>query len=92
MPSIDSLIMRLKTTPAARVLPRSVKARLRHGVDWWSRPSNAEQVRMQVSQTNDILARMMYEQAFLTPRFQEAGRLLRHGFKVYSQHDGHPTC
>lgn len=87
MSFLNSLIMRLKTTWAARLVPRSFKARLRRAADRWSRPSIAHQIRTQVSQTNDLLARVMYEQAFFTPRFQEPGRLLRHGFKVYSQHD-----
>jgi hypothetical protein len=34
-----------------------------------------------------LLAGFIYENARSSSRFQEAGRLLRHGFKVYSQHD-----
>ncbi len=60
---------------------------MRRSVDRISRPSAVERVLLQTSQVNDLLARAMYEEAFSTPRFQEPGRLLRHGFKVYSQHD-----
>ncbi len=35
----------------------------------------------------DLLARLLYEHALASPRFQEPKRVLRHGFKVYSQHD-----
>lgn len=70
-----------------RVLPVPVKSSLRSVVDSFTRPSESERLRREISQTNDLLARMIYEQALASPRFQEQGRLLRHGFKVYSQHD-----
>ena len=87
MPGINSVLARLKATPAGRLIPRSFKARMRRTVDRLSQPSTEERILLQTSQTNDLLARSMYEQAFSTPRFQEPGRLLQHGFKVYSQHD-----
>jgi len=68
-------------------LPTGFKASMRNAVDRAGRPSAIERVLTQTSQTNDILARMLYEQAFSTPRFQEPKRLLGRGFKVYSQHD-----
>lgn len=60
---------------------------MRRVVDRSTRPGIGQQILAQTSQTNDLLARMMYERALETPRFQEAKRLLKHGFKVYSQHD-----
>lgn len=56
-------------------------------VDRATRPSKIDRLIRQTSQANDLLATMMYERAFSTPRFQDARRLLSHGFKVYSQHD-----
>jgi hypothetical protein len=82
---------RLKSLPFVKtfagLLPRGVKARLRALADRATRPSVKMQILGQVSQTNDLLARFLYEQAFLTPRFQDPRRLVGHGFKVYSQHD-----
>jgi hypothetical protein len=69
------------------VLPAPVKARVRNWVDRFSRPTPAERTVAESSSTNDLLAAMFYEQAFQSPRFQQEKRLLRHGFKVYSQHD-----
>jgi hypothetical protein len=77
------MVGRLKATSSGR----SWIARTRRVVDRLSRPSAKDRLLMQASQSNDLLARSMYEQAFFTPRFQEPARLLRHGFKVYSQHD-----
>jgi hypothetical protein len=60
---------------------------MRRAVDRTTKPSTLQQVLLQTSQTNDILARMLYEQAMASPRFQDPKRLLGSGFKVYSQHD-----
>ncbi len=70
-----------------KLFPASAKARIRRMFDRLTRPSKMTSILAQASQTNDILARMLYEQAFSTPRFQDTKRLLTHGFKVYSQHD-----
>ncbi len=89
--TIHGFLRRARRAPfVSRVvglIPPPVKSSLRGMVDRASRPSTLQSVLAQTSQTNDLLARMLYEQAFLTPRFQDAQRLLRHGFKVYSQHD-----
>jgi hypothetical protein len=91
MSQLNVLLNRAKSqTLVASVLqrmPRSMKATARQVVDRFTRKSTGELLYEQVSQTNDILARLMYEQAFSTARFQEPKRLLQHGFKVYSQHD-----
>ena len=88
---INAGINKVKKMPAVESLLRSVppswKAALRRRVESVTRPSNFGALLAQVSQANDLLARMLYEQAFSTERFQEPKRLLKHGFKVYSQHD-----
>ena len=68
-------------------IPRPVKVRVRKALDRSSRPSLLARIHSQTGQTNDLLARFLYEQAFQTPRFQDPKRLLGSGFKVYSQHD-----
>jgi hypothetical protein len=82
---------RLKSNPfvaaALKGIPRGPKARLRGWIDRLSAPGAREKLVTQNSQQVDLLARFIYEQAFLTPRFQDPKRLLSHGFKVYSQHD-----
>lgn len=92
MPSaINVALNRIKSTPAMAAaiarIPPSVKSRMRRAVDRSTKPSTLEQVLAQTSQTNDLLAQLLYEQALASPRFQAAKRLLQHGFKVYSQHD-----
>jgi hypothetical protein len=92
MPSaINVALNRIKSTPAVASalerLPPSFKSRMRRAVDRGTKPSTLQQVLAQTSQSNDLLARLLYEQALASPRFQEAKRLLPHGFKVYSQHD-----
>jgi hypothetical protein len=91
MSQLNVFLNRAKSQPLVasmlRRMPRSMKARARRMVDRFSRLSIVERLHDQVSQTNDILARLVYEHAFSTPRFQDSKRLLQHGFKVYSQHD-----
>jgi hypothetical protein len=88
---INATLNRLKTLPGMagflHSVPPSWKAAARRRVDSFTQPSKLERLLAQASQTNDLLARMLYEQAFSTERFQEPKRLLKHGFKVYSQHD-----
>ena len=52
-----------------------------------TKPSTLARCLAQQSTTNDLLARLIYEQARSSPRFQDSKRLLGAGFKVYSQHD-----
>jgi hypothetical protein len=89
--TINDLLNRAKKLPGlshlADAMPTSVKSAARAAVDRATRPSEMERLISQASQSNDLLATMLYQQAFSTPRFQEPRRLLRHGFKVYSQHD-----
>jgi hypothetical protein len=91
MPGVNSALNRLKSSkllaPLMRAVPRSFKVGMRRAVDRTTKPSTLQQVLLQTSQTNDILARMLYEQAMASPRFQDPKRLLCSGFKVYSQHD-----
>jgi len=85
------LINRAKRTKlgsmVADLMSPSMKSSLRSMMTAASRPSKLDRAIAQASQTNDLLARMLYETAFSSPRFQEGKRLLSHGFKVYSQHD-----
>lgn len=89
--SLNTTLNRLKYAPGiaplTRALPSSWKAGARKIVDRLTRPSKTQLLLEQASQTNDLLANLLYTQAFSTPRFQDEKRLLRHGFKVYSQHD-----
>jgi hypothetical protein len=91
MSSLNKALKRLKENPAMASLvqrvPTGLKGSMRRIADRATRPSVLDRVLAQTSQTNDLLARMMYEQALATPRYQEPQRLLRYGFKVYSQHD-----
>jgi len=86
-----SLLHKLKTNPAVAGalgrIPRGPKARVRGWIDRWNQPRTPDKLLAQSSQQGDLLSRYVYEQAFLTPRFQDSKRLLAHGFKVYSQHD-----
>ncbi|MCS6951607.1 MAG: hypothetical protein RMK57_03650 [Bryobacterales bacterium] len=56
-------------------------------LDRLTRPSRLEQLRQEVSVTNDLLARLLYELARESPRFRDPQRLLGSGFKVFSMHD-----
>jgi len=89
--SVNGFLNRAKRSPGLSKLvgamPTSMKSRVRAMVDRATQPSKIERLIKQTSQVNDLLAAMMYEQAFSTPRFQDPRRLLSHGFKVYSQHD-----
>jgi hypothetical protein len=91
MRKIHAGLNRLKSsrliTPLAAAMSPNLKARIRRMLDRTAKPSPSEKIVMQTSQTNDLLARMLYEQAFSSSRFREHKRLLHHGFKVYSQHD-----
>lgn len=73
--------------PVTAGLPPGVKAVLRRFVDRLERPSRLERLRQEVSLTNDLLARLIYDLARETPRFRDPQRLLGSGFKVYSMHD-----
>lgn len=70
-----------------RAMSPSTRARVRRTVDRLSAPSVAEQILAQAGQTNDLLARLLYERLRESARAQDSKRLLGHGFKVYSQHD-----
>lgn len=89
--SINSLWNRAKRTPGLSqivdAIPPSMRNALRGAVDKAAAPSTLERVRAQAHQTNELLACLLYEQAMSSPRFQEDRRLLRYGFKVYSQRD-----
>lgn len=75
---ISSLVQRV---------PPGLKARMRRTVDRATQPSLSQQILAQTSRTNDLLAHIAYENAMSKPRYQDERRLLRYGFKAYSQHD-----
>ena len=85
--ALNRLKSNQKVASLVQRMPPGLKARMRRTVDRSTRPSVLERVLAQTSQTNDLLARMLYEEALATPRYQERQRLLRYGFNVYSQHD-----
>jgi hypothetical protein len=70
-----------------RRLPASSRVSVRRWLDRWNKPSTQQQILAQTGQVNDLFALWIYEQAKASPRFAEEGRLLAHGFSVYSQHD-----
>lgn len=69
------------------VISPTGRARLRRTVDRLSAPSVHQEILAQVGQTNDLLARLLYERLRESPRATDPTRLLRYGYKVYSQHD-----
>ncbi len=73
--------------PLAGALPPGAKATIRRLLDRATRISRLERLRREVSVTNDLVARLIYETARQTPRFQDPLRLLGSGFKVFSMHD-----
>ncbi len=91
MSFLNHALPRLKSNKRVSSLvqrvPPGLKARMRRTVDRATRPAVLDRILTETSQTNDLLARMMYEEGLMKPRYQEPQRLVRHGFKVYSQHD-----
>ena len=91
--NMQDRINRLKANPAVRKLvdrmPRNLKAGARRVLDGasGSRGGAPERTADELSQLNTLVAHLAYEGALKSPRAQEPKRLLRHGFKVYSQHD-----
>jgi hypothetical protein len=73
--------------PLAAALPPAIKAWCRRLLDRVTQPSRLERLRREISVTNDLLARLIYEAARQTPRFKDPQRLLGSGFKVFSMHD-----
>ena len=89
---LQEQINRMKTNPAVRKLvdrtPRGVKSGLRRLLDRaGERGGERGRVAGELSSLNTMLAHIIYESARESPRALEPKRLLRHGFKVYSQHD-----
>ena len=68
-------------------LPRKLKVRLRQVVDRTTAPGPRERLVSELSAHNTLLSQLIYDRAMTTERSQEPKRLLRHGLKVYSQHD-----
>lgn len=90
--NMQERINRLKTNPGVRKMvdrmPRNVKVGLRRLLDRaGERGTQRERLAGELSSLNTMLAHLIYERAAESPRAQEPKRLLRHGFKVYSQHD-----
>lgn len=85
------ILNRIKKTSVgskiAGIMPPALKGSIRNTYEAMRAPSKLDRAIAQASQANDLLARLLYEQAFSTPRFHEPKRLLPHGFKVYPQHD-----
>lgn len=68
-------------------IPVPVKSQLRRSLDRLTGETRIDKLIAQTSQTNDLVAYFIYEQARLSPRMQDPKRLVGAGFKVYSQHD-----
>lgn len=89
---LNKLLNQLKTNPAVRKLvdrmPRGFKAGLRRFLDRFStHGGERKEIVRELNAVNTMLSHLARERALETPRSQEPKRLLRHGFKVYSQHD-----
>lgn len=88
---LNRSVNQLKSNASVRRLvdrmPRKLKVRLRQALDRTSSSGPREQIVSELSIQNTLLCQMLYERAMLIPRAQEPKRLLKHGFKVYSQHD-----
>jgi hypothetical protein len=85
-------INEMKKNPAVRKLvdrmPRGMKVGLRRVIDRAAGTGDQRgRVASELSALNTLVAHLVYEQALESPRSLEPKRLLRHGFKVYSQHD-----
>jgi hypothetical protein len=90
--SLQDKLNRMKTNPAVRKLvdrtPRGVKSGVRRFLDRTSAGNDRrERVANELSALNTMVAHLIHERATDSPRASEPKRLLRHGFKVYSQHD-----
>jgi hypothetical protein len=68
-------------------MPRGMKAGLTRAVGRTGGGGPRERLADELSQLTTLVAHAIYEEAKGSPRAQEPKRLLRHGFKVYSQHD-----
>lgn len=69
-------------------MPRGVKSGLRRVIDRaGGGEGERERIANELSQLTTLVAHALYEEARGSPRAAEPKRLLRHGFKVYSQHD-----
>jgi hypothetical protein len=82
--SIKASLKRLSPLASSLALREKMLAEMRRTNDQLAR---LQELLAHTVHTNQLLTRAMYEQAFATARFQEPKRLLRHGFKVYSQND-----
>jgi hypothetical protein len=91
MSTINTALNRLKHWgPLRRVsdtIPTPLKASMRRSLDRISEPRAINRLVAELSQTNDLLAAAVYENARQSPRMLDRKRLVGHGFKVYSQHD-----
>ena len=69
-------------------MPRGMKVGIRRAIDrTGGEGGERERLAAEVSQLNTLVAHAIYEGAKESARGREPKRLLRHGFKVYSQHD-----
>jgi hypothetical protein len=89
---LNKSLNRVKRHAAVRrlldTMPRGSKAFLRRSVDRISTRSDERgQLRAAIGVSNTMLAQLLYTTALQSERYQEPKRLIRHGFKVYSQHD-----
>jgi hypothetical protein len=71
----------------AGFMPRKVKAWARRWIDRWKEPGVKERLLRELRAHNTLLAHWFYTRGRESPRAQEPKRLLKYGFKVYSQHD-----
>lgn len=88
---LNDSLNRMKENPAVRRLidrlPRSSKVRLRRAVDRITTGRAREHMVAELGATNTMLAQLLYARTLEQPRYQDPRRLLKYGFKAYSQHD-----
>lgn len=88
---LNRSVNRLKSRPSVRkvvdLIPRKLKVRLRQGIDKTTTRRPHEQMIGELAAQNTLLSQVLYERSISSPRNQESKRLLKYGFKVYSQHD-----
>lgn len=88
---LNKSVNQLKSRPSVRkivdLLPRKLKVRLRQGIDRTTARRPQEQMIGELAAQNTLLSQVLYETYLRSPRNQDPKRLLKYGFKVYSQHD-----
>ncbi|MEK6280175.1 MAG: hypothetical protein AABN95_07445 [Acidobacteriota bacterium] len=88
---LNKSVNQLKSNQAMRRMidrvPRGFKSKFRRVLDRATIRKPKEQALNELGALNTLLSQLIYEQTLAAPRTNEPRRLLKHGFKVYSQHD-----